>query len=286
VRIALAEMFNHPEHLIHFRTSDVAAGSAFRGAVPEEILVSGWPCSSAGRCSGSRIAEHFMATNHSRQQEHDIEVGFQADGKIVAMVDRYTYDLGAYLRTNGMVVPMLTRALLPGPYKIPNYECEGLIVLTNKTPVGSYRGPGRFEANFVRERVVDLIAGRLGLDPADVRRRNFLTPEDMPYNVGTGSFNEETIFDDGDFPTVFETALERRAMRRSAREQAELRREGRYVGVGIGCLIEKTGSPESARSRSTAPDRWSPSTRRRHAGGEPRYGAGAGGRGRVRHDPG
>lgn len=243
VRLALAEMFGYPERLIHFRASDVGGGFGVRGELyPEEILVS-WLALQMRRPVQwiEDRREHFMATNHSRHQEHDLEVGFTAEGKIVALVDRYTYDLGAYLRTNGMVVPMLTRALLPGPYKIANYECEGLIVLTNKTPVGSYRGPGRFEANFVRERVVDLIAGRLGLDPADVRRRNFLQPDDMPYNVGTGSFNEETIFDDGDFPTVFETALDMVGYAQIRKDQAELRRQGRYVGVGIGCLIEKTG---------------------------------------------
>src|SRR6184192_3972386 len=96
-----------------------------------------------------------MATNHSRQQWHETEIGFDRDGKIVALVDRFLTDMGAYIRTHGVLVPELTAALLPGPYRVPNYTSDVRCVLTNKTPTGTYRGPGRFESTFVRERLMD-----------------------------------------------------------------------------------------------------------------------------------
>src|SRR5256886_13079579 len=133
-------------------------------------MSSGWPCVSSESRSvfffqagdGLRyltvtgvqtcalpICEHLIATNHSRQQYHEVEIGVRRDGTIVALRDRFMADLGAYIRTRGVVVPELTIALLPGPYRIPHYECEALCVLTNKTPTGTYRGPGRYEGTVV-----------------------------------------------------------------------------------------------------------------------------------------
>lgn len=243
MRVALADLLEHPEHLIRILPVEVGGGFGIRGELYSEEILVPWLALKLRRPVQwiEDRREHLIASNHSRQQEHDVEVGFSADGTIVALVDRFCYDLGAYLRTNGLVVPELTTALLPGPYRIPHYECEGLVVLTNKTPAGSYRAPGRFEANFVRERLVDLIAREVGLDPADVRRRNFIRPEEMPYDVGTISFHQTTSYDAGDFPGVFEKALSLADYEGVRASQERLRAEGRYVGVGSGCLIEKTG---------------------------------------------
>lgn len=185
--------------------------------------------------------EHLMATNHSRQQHHDIEIGFAGDGRIVALVDRFMVDMGAYIRTHGVTVPELTAALLPGPYRIPNYSCQVRCLLTNKTPTGTYRGPGRFECTFVRERLMDIAAQKLGIDLLELRRRNFVTPAEMPYEVGSGSLNQKTVYDCGDYRSALDQALEAVGYEAARVEQAEARRRGRYVGIGVGCLVEKAG---------------------------------------------
>src|SRR5256712_11046152 len=150
-------------------------------------------------------------------------------------------DRGAYLRTHGVVVPELTIALLPGPYRIPNYECEGLCVMTNKTPTGTYRGPGRYEGTFVRERLIDRVAAELGLDPADVRRRNFIGADEMPYEVGGASPGPRTVYDCGDYLSAFEQALAAADYKAMRAEQTRARGEGRYLGIGLGCVLEKAG---------------------------------------------
>lgn len=243
MRVALADLLDHPEHLIRILPVEVGGGFGIRGELYSEEILIPWLALTLHRPIQwiEDRREHLIASNHSRQQEHEVEVGFRPDGTIVALVDRFCYDLGAYLRTNGLVVPELTTALLPGPYRIPHYECEGVVVFTNKTPAGSYRAPGRFEANFVRERLVDLIAREVGLDPIEVRRRNFIRPEEMPYEVGTGSFQQTTSYDAGDFPGVFDKSLSLAGYEEIRANQERLRAEGRYIGVGSGCLIEKTG---------------------------------------------
>ena len=110
--------------------------------------------------------EHMMAANHSRDQTHHIRAGVDADGWIRGVVDEFWLDQGAYLRTHEVVVADLTASLLPGPYVWPAYPATGHVLLTNKTPCGTYRAPGRYESSFVRERLMDVIAHQLDLDPA------------------------------------------------------------------------------------------------------------------------
>jgi len=149
--------------------------------------------------------------------------------------------MGAYVRPNGFVAPDRTAAFLPGPYRVEHFDIELRCVLTNKTPVGSYRGPGRVESTFVRERAIDLIAQELDLDPADVRRRNFIAAADMPYRVGTTAHNRPVIYDTGDYPAQFERALERIGYESLKSSCEAARKEGRAVGVGIGCFVETSG---------------------------------------------
>jgi carbon-monoxide dehydrogenase large subunit len=192
-----------------------------------------------------------MATNHSRQQQHEVEIGVERDGTIVAMVTRAVVDMGAYIRTNGFVVPERAAAFVPGPYRVRNFLAEVDCVLTSKTPTGSYRGPGRFEASFVRERAIDIVARELGLDPAAVRIRNFVQPHEMPYTVGTKALGHDLIYDSGDYPAQFDETLRQIDYVRLRGEQAKARGEGRYVGIGFACFVEKSGvGPwESARVR-------------------------------------
>jgi carbon-monoxide dehydrogenase large subunit len=242
-RRVLADLLGHPEHLIHFVELEVGGGFGVRGEFYPEDLVVPWAAMRLGRPVQwiEDRREHLMATNHSRQQYHDIEIGFDADFRIVALVDRFTADLGAYIRTHGVVVPELTAALMPGPYRIPNYSSEARCVLTNKTPTGTYRGPGRFECTFVRERLLDIAAGRLGIDPLELRRRNFIAPSEMPYDVGGASLSQRTVYDCGDYRSALDQALETVGYASVRAEQVAARREGRHLGIGVGCVVEKAG---------------------------------------------
>src|SRR5262245_22937201 len=242
-RRVLADLLGHPEHRIHFVELEVGGGFGVRGEFYPEDLIVPWAAMRLGRPVQwiEDRREHLMATNHSRQQHHDVEIGFDRDGRIVALVDHFLVDLGAYVRTHGVVVPELTAALLPGPYRIANYSCEALCVLTNKTPTGTYRGPGRYECTFVRERLLDIAAARLGVDAIDLRRRNFIAPSEMPYEVGGASLNQRTVYDCGDYRSALDQALERLGYAKARADQAAARREGRYVGIGVGCVLEKAG---------------------------------------------
>jgi carbon-monoxide dehydrogenase large subunit len=242
-RRVLADLLGYPEHLIHFVELEVGGGFGVRGEFYPEDLVVPWAATRLRRPIQwiEDRREHLMATNHSRQQDHDIEIGFDRDGRIVALVDRFITDMGAYIRTHGVVVPELTAALLPGPYRIPNYSSEIRCVLTNKTPTGTYRGPGRFECTFVREQLMDIAAEQLGLDPIELRRRNFITPAEMPYEVGGASLNQRIVYDCGDYASALDQALAAVGYESARAEQAEARHQGRYIGIGVACLVEKAG---------------------------------------------
>ena len=242
-RRVLADLLGYPEHLIQFVELEVGGGFGVRGEFyPEDLLIP-WLAMRLKRSVQwiEDRREHLMATNHSRQQYHDIEMGFDRDGRIIALADRCVVDMGAYIRTHGVVVPELTAAMLPGPYRVPNYSCHVECVLTNKTPTGTYRGPGRFECTFVRERLMDIAAPRLGLDPIELRRRNFITPGEMPYEVGGDSLGQRIVYDCGDYRSALDQALEAVGYDAARAEQAAARRQGRYVGIGVACLVEKAG---------------------------------------------
>jgi carbon-monoxide dehydrogenase large subunit len=243
-RSVLARLLGFPDSRIHFLETDVGGGFGVRGEFyPEDFLIP-WAAIRAGRPVQwvEDRREHFVATNHSREQWHDIEIGATRDGKIVALADRIHADMGAYIRTHGVVVPDRTAAMLPGPYRIEHYHAEVSCVFTNKTPSGTYRAPGRYEGTVVREQVVDLLARTLGMDPADVRRRNFVSPDEMPYNVGATVDREPVVYDSGDFRSAFEATLKLGEYEALRVEQAEARRRGRLFGVGIGCVVEKSGT--------------------------------------------
>lgn len=242
-RAVLADVLGLAELRIHFVEPDVGGGFGVRGEFyPEDFLIP-LLAMRVGRAVQwiEDRQEHFHATNHSREQEHDFELAVRRDGTILGLRDRIVNDMGAYIRTHGATVPTLTSAMLPGPYLVPNYRCEVRCALTNKTPTGTYRGPGRFEATFVRERMIDAAARRLGLDPAEVRRRNFVPSDRMPYDVGVDALGTRIEYDSGDYAGLFEKALAAVDYPRLRTEQAEARADGRTVGIGIGFFVEKSG---------------------------------------------
>lgn len=185
--------------------------------------------------------EHLKAANHSREQWHRLRVGYRRDGRIVAFDDHLLNVMGGYIRTHGATLPTMTAAYMPGPYKLENYRCDARCVLVNKTPAGTYRGPGRFGASFVREHALDIIARRVHLDPAEIRMRNFIPSELMPYTTGTSAFDTPTIYDSGDYAKQLKQALEKFEYEKHKAWCSEQRGNGRAVGIGIGCFVEKTG---------------------------------------------
>jgi CO/xanthine dehydrogenase Mo-binding subunit len=242
-RTVLARLLKVPESRIRMVEMEVGGGFGIRGEFyPEDYLIP-FLAKRLGRPVSwiEDRAEHMVSANHSRDQSHKVRVGVDNDGRLIAFDDVFTNDMGAYVRTHGGTVPAMTVAYLPGPYRMPNYRCEGLCVLTNKTPAGTYRAPGRFEATFVRERVMDLIALELGLDPIEVRRRNFVGSDEMPYDVGTKAHGTPVIYDSGDYDGQLTAALERFHFSEMRAESERLRSEGRAVGVGIGAFVEKSG---------------------------------------------
>lgn len=243
-RRILATLLGHPEDSIRFVETEVGGGFGVRGEFyPEDFLIP-WVAMRLDRPVEwlEDRREHFLATNHSREQWHEVEIGATADGRIVAVSDRIYADMGAYIRTHGVVVPEWTAAILTGPYRIEHYHVEARCMLTNKTPAGTYRGPGRYEGTFVRERLVDLVAAELKMDPAEVRRKNFVEAGDMPYAVGSTVGSDPVIYDSGDFRGAFETALSRADYAALRERQVAARSEGRFVGIGLGAFVEKSGT--------------------------------------------
>ncbi len=185
--------------------------------------------------------EHMVATNHAREQEHDIELAATAEGQMLGFRVRGWCDHGAYIRTQGLLPVVLPMLHMPGPYQWQAFSMDLDAVLTNRTPVGTYRGPGMTEATFVRERMVDILAAELHMDPADLRRRNLIPAESMPFvfNPGPGSSGVMPIaYQSGDFVESFDEMLaaadyhELRAGRQRARS-----RDGK-AGVGMAVYIE------------------------------------------------
>ncbi len=186
-------------------------------------------------------SENFTSTAHGRDQIHDVELAFDKDGRILALRDRFLLDNGAY-NPMGLTDAYNTSAHLQGPYKIPNLSVTGTCVSTNKVPNAPYRGAGRPEAVFVIERCIDRIAKELDLDPVEVRLRNFVQPEDMPYDAGIIYRDGQPVcYDSGDFPATLNKALEAIGYEKLQGDQQALRESGRYLGIGISCYVEGTG---------------------------------------------
>ena len=240
---ALSRMLNRPMHGVHLYEGHVGGGFGIRGELyPEDVLV----CVAAMRLERpikwiEDRHEHLIAANHSRQQRHKVRAAVAADGEIIAIDDEFFHDQGAYLRTHAIRVPHMTCGILPGPYRIPAYRAVGHVRLTNKTPAATYRAPGRYETTFVRERLIDAIAHKLGMDPVEVRRRNSITSAEMPYHRPLQALGEEIDHDSGDYMGLLDNAL---AKVEWPKLQAELKRRraaGEAVGAGIALFVEKAG---------------------------------------------
>ena len=245
VRREVASTLALPEAHVRCVAPDVGGGFGVKGHVyPDELLL---PFLARKLRRPVRWIEdrreHFLASAHSRDQVHDVEVGFDDGGRILAFRDRYTMDCGAY-NPLGVSPVYNTAAHLQGPYRVPNFDVHARVAATNKVPNAPYRGAGRPEAVQVMERLMDLIGAELGMEPAEVRRRNMIRADEMPYALGIPYRDGVPIrYDSGDFPAALEKALDALGgLDAFRREQAALRKDGRYVGIGIGCYTEGTGA--------------------------------------------
>ena len=210
---------------------------------PDEVLVP-WAAMKLGRPVKwiEDRAEHFVATTHERGQLHDAEIALAADGTILGIKDVFLHDTGAY-DPYGLTVPINSQCTLLGPYVVPNYDSTFTAVFTNTPIVTPYRGAGRQHGVFVIERLLDIAARELGIDRAEIRRRNFIPPDAFPYSneVIYQDFTRLS-YDSGDYAPMLARALELVGYERFLREeQPRHRAAGRHVGIGVVCYVEGTG---------------------------------------------
>jgi carbon-monoxide dehydrogenase large subunit len=235
----LARMLGLERDRVRVVTPDVggAFGAKF-GADPEHAAVA-WVARALGRPARwtETRYENLLGMTHGRAQQQTVTIGGRRDGTVLAYRLEVLQDCGAYPRM-GALLPSLTRLMTPGTYDFPRVESFARSVVTNTTPIGAYRGAGRPEATAAVERAMDLFAAEIGMDPADVRRRNVLGPFTEPHPNGFGA-----LYDTGDFPAALEKVLEAAGYDALRKEQAERRARGDVVqlGIGLACYVEVTG---------------------------------------------
>jgi CO/xanthine dehydrogenase Mo-binding subunit len=242
-RDRIATMLGREPDTVHLLEGHVGGGFGVRGELyPEDVLI----CAAALKF-GRPVKwiedrrEHLIATNHSRQQVHKIRAAVDENGLILGLDDTFFHDNGAYMRTHAATVPDLAAAMLPGPYRIPAYRARGHIRLTNKTPCGTYRAPGRFESTFVRERLLDAIAAKVGADRIDIRRRNLIAKSAMPYALDLDTLGTHVVYDSGDYAGLLDKALAQANWDALQTELRGRRSKGEAVGAGIAIFVEKSG---------------------------------------------
>ena len=241
---AIAETLMLDAGQVRVVAADVGGGFGIKAQVyPEEILLA-WIArrmSKAVKWTEAR-SEHFHTASHARDQRIRFSAAVRNDGRVLGLRATVLSNIGAYgIRPFGPLLdPMTCAGLIPGPYDIRNYEYESYAIATNTCPEGPYRGVGMVTAVLVHERLMDLIAARLALDPAGVRRVNFVTREQMPYVTATGH-----PYESGDYGAALDAALAAFGYAGAREEQVRAKAEGRRLGIGIGSYVEFTGAGSS-----------------------------------------
>lgn len=250
-RRMLAEKLGLPETAVDLVENDVGGGFGARGEFyPEDFLIP-----FAARLTDRPIKwtedrrENLMATQHARDSDCEVEIACTRDGTILGLRGGAFSDVGAYIRTNGLVAPRNIAQFMSGPYRIPNIHIESSVQFTNKTPSGTYRGPGRYETDFYRERLFDLVARDLKLDRVEFRRRNLVSKSEMPYHIAKITpYEAETEYDSGNYASALNRCLTEFRWRERRELDGRLI-DGRYHGIALGCFIEggAAGPKENAR---------------------------------------
>ncbi|HEX5279234.1 MAG TPA: xanthine dehydrogenase family protein molybdopterin-binding subunit [Micropepsaceae bacterium] len=224
-------------------TPDVGGGFG-----PKGVLYPEYPCVAVAAQMLDRPVkwiedrrENFVATHQERDAYWDLEIAVDEKAKILGLRGRMIHDEGAYLPW-GLTVPWIAATTVPGPYVVPSYKLEVTVAFTNKISTTPVRGAGRPSGVFVMERLMDRVAHELGLDPAEVRRRNLVQPEQMPYKVGIVFRDGRPVtYDSGDYPTCQATALSAADYDGFEKRQQQARRQGRFIGIGMANAVEATG---------------------------------------------
>jgi carbon-monoxide dehydrogenase large subunit len=243
-RRALAKMMDLPEASVRMLEYDVGGGFGARGEFyPEDFLIP-----FAARVVGRPVKwtedrrENLMSLSHARDMECDLEIACTRDGSVLALRGHAYTDLGAYVRTNGATASRNISQILSGPYRVPHVRVDVTMVITNKTPSGTYRGPGRFESDFCRERLFDMVAADLGLDRVEFRRRNLIAEADMPYPLAkVHVLDIVSECDSGDYQMTLDRCLAEFNWAERSKLQGKLI-DGRYHGIAVGCYLEGGGT--------------------------------------------
>jgi aerobic carbon-monoxide dehydrogenase large subunit len=241
IRTQLAESLRIDEADIRVVTLDVGGGFGLKlGIYPEDLLACLHAISLRRPVKFTEDRnEHFRSTTHGRESVHDYQIAARADGRILAMSDIYTNDLGGLNSPFGS--SQLSTVVFNGPYKVDDGFVERRIVVTNKTPIGAYRGYGQPEVNFAYERMMDQLARRLGADPVELRALNMVPPDEFPYVNAVGA-----IYDSGDYERCLRMAAEAVGWAAHRNEGHQPRPpDGRYAGIGFSCYVERTGYASS-----------------------------------------
>jgi aerobic carbon-monoxide dehydrogenase large subunit len=242
VQQGLVAALGLPTHRIRVIAPDVGGGFGTKAnGYPEDLLIPAAAIAARRPVKWTEDRrEHMMGSAHARAQVHDIEIAARRDGTMLAVRDRIWVDLGAY-NSWGIVLPYNTVAHLLGPHRVANLDVECLGVVTTKTPNAPYRGAGRPETVFAMDRIVDCLARKLAMDPAELRRRNFLSAADLPYELQIPYRDgNPLVYDSGDFKAGLEAALRAVGYEALRAEQAPLREQGIHRGIGISSYVEGT----------------------------------------------
>jgi carbon-monoxide dehydrogenase large subunit len=243
IKRCMLDMFDLGDHVARVVTPDVGGGFGPKGSFYPEyvnVAVAAMRLKRPVKWIEDR-RENFLATHQERDQYWDVEIALDADGKILGLRGQLIHETGAYVPW-GIVLPWIAATTVPGPYVIPNFKLDVLSVFTNKIQTTPVRGAGRPEAVVTMERLMDRAAQELALDPAELRRRNFIRPEQMPYNVGIIFRDGRPVtYDSGDYPACQAAAIEAAQYDAFAERQAQARRDGRYIGIGLSNAVEATG---------------------------------------------
>jgi carbon-monoxide dehydrogenase large subunit len=244
LRTSLADVLRFPEHRLRVIAPDVGGGFGIKANLfPEDVVL----CLLAMRLDQpvkwlEDRREHLLASAHAREAVHEVEAAYRADGTVLGVRARLLVDIGAYsvYPWTAGIEPGMALGILPGPYRIRDYRCDSYGVATNKCPLGTYRGVARPASCFTTERLMDEVARATGLDPAEVRRRNLVRPEEFPYTSVT-----ELLYDSGSFVESLDKLLEAADYPALRQMQAEARQQGRYLGIGLATYTEQTAHATS-----------------------------------------
>jgi carbon-monoxide dehydrogenase large subunit len=239
LRSLLAESIAMPEHRVRVITPAVGGGFGCKIPLYQEEPLLAHLAMRIGRPVKwvETRREHLMSAAHSREQVHYMEVAVKWDGTVLGIRDKMIADLGAYVPQSGLQSVLATSSFVPSGYRVENYEVDMYAVHTNKAPFGAVRGFGKADANFVIERMLDIVARELRLDPLEVRLRNFIQPHEFPYTTVTGA-----LLDSGNYPACLQRAMEAVDYENFRREQPELWRRGTYRGASVVFMFEPSAN--------------------------------------------